>query len=383
MPGKNQFSRREVIKLAGMGLLSAVLSEACAPKKVAVVPEKPPVRPYRYFPMVKVSRDRIIRQAVGLRPFRPSGFVVRYERLGDKDIVHNYGHGGGGLTLSWGTSHIAVEKAIPLRHRSCAVIGCGAVGLATARLMQLKGCDVTIYAKDLPPNTTSNVAAGQWSPFTVFDPDSITTDFFNEFIRASRLSYGYYRKLIGSYYGVSVAENFYFGDYPVELPDAVEELPELYGELTTLVSGQYPFNEPSCIMVKTMLIDSPTYLYAMMNDFRKDGGKIFVRNFDDTVELLALQEPLIINCTGLGSYYLFNDRELVPIKGQLIALITQPEVDYIILDERTGIYMIPRSDGVMLGGSRDYGDWSLVPDPTVTERIFTRQSEFWNRVPSV
>ena len=244
MQGKNQINRREMIKLAGMGLLSAVFSEACASKKITIGPEKPSVRPYRYFPMVKVSKDRIIRQPVGLRPFRPSGFVVRHERLGDKDIVHDYGHGGGGLTLSWGTAHIAVEQAIPLGHRSCAVIGCGAVGLATARLMQFKGYDVAIYAKDLPPYTTSNIAAGQWSPFTVFDADTITTDFFNEFIRASRLSYSYYRKLIGSYYGVSVVENFYFGDYPVELPDAIEELPELYGELKTLVPGQYPFNEP-------------------------------------------------------------------------------------------------------------------------------------------
>jgi D-amino-acid oxidase len=383
MQGKNQLSRREAIRLAGMGLLSAVFSGACASRKAAVVPEKPLLRPYRYFPLVKVSRDRITRVAVGLRPFRPSGFVVRYERLGDKDIIHNYGHGGGGLTLSWGTSHLAVEKAVPLGHGSCAVIGCGAVGLATARLMQFKGYDITIYAKDLPPYTTSNIAAGQWSPFTVFDPDSITTDFFNDFIRASRLSYGYYRRLIGSYYGVSVAENFYFGNYPVELPDAIEELPELYGKITTLVPGQYPFNEPACAMVKTMRIDSPTYLNAMMNDFRKDGGKIFVRNFGDKAELLTLHEPLVMNCTGLGSYFLFNDQELTPIKGELIVLIPQPEVDYIILDKRTGIYMIPRSDGVMLGGSTGYGEWSLVPDPDVTERIYTRQSEFWNVAPAV
>ncbi|HVY55433.1 MAG TPA: FAD-dependent oxidoreductase, partial [Thermodesulfobacteriota bacterium] len=376
MYGNDRIGRREAIKLAGLGLLTAALSGSCA-SRTAII-EKPPVKPYRDFPLVEVSRERIVRQAVGLRPFRPSGFVVRYERLGDKDIVHNYGHGGGGLTLSWGTSHLAVEKALPLGHRSSAVIGCGAVGLATARLLQFKGMTVTIYAKDLPPDTTSNVAAGQWSPFTVFDENNITTEFFNEFIRASRLSYSYYRKLIGPQYGVSVAENFYFGDYPVELPDAIGELPELYGELTTLVPGQYPFKEPSCVVVKTMLIDSPTYLNTMMSEFRKDGGRIVQRNFADTNELLTLNEPLIMNCTGLGSYFLFGDRELEPVKGQLIVLIPQPEIDYITLAKNSGIYMIPRSDGIMLGGSRDYGNWSMAPDPEVTERIFTKQSEFWN-----
>ena len=379
MPGNDWINRREAIRLTGLGLLTAALTGACAPKKVS----KPSVRPYRAFPMVDVSRDRIVRQAVGLRPYRPSGFVVRRDRIGDKDIVHNYGHGGGGLSLSWGTSHLAVEKALPLGHRSCAVLGCGALGLATARLMQFKGFAVTIYAKDLPPNTTSNVAAGQWSPFTVFDSGAITPAFYSEFLRASRLSYGYFRKLIGSYYGVRVADNFYFGDFPVELPDAIHELPDLYGKLTTLVPGQYPFDEPSCVTLRTMLIDSPTYLDALMSDFRKDGGKIYVRNFSETGELITLREPLIMNCTGLGSYFLFGDRELEPVKGQLIVLRPQPEVDYITLIKNAGIYMIPRSDGIMLGGSRDYGNWSMAPDPEVTERIFTRQSEFWNGLHAV
>src|SRR5437764_11381754 len=62
---------------------------------------------------VAVEENRIIRRVVGLRPFRPGGFVVRAEPLGDK-LVHNYGHGGGGVTLSWGTAELAAELAAPL-----------------------------------------------------------------------------------------------------------------------------------------------------------------------------------------------------------------------------------------------------------------------------
>src|SRR5215468_4884300 len=111
-------------------------------------------------PPVRVSADREIRTVAGLRPFRPSGFVVRPEKIGDLLVIHNYGHGGGGVTLSWGTARLAVDLVPPDHRGSVGVLGCGAVGLATARLLQESGRTVTIYAKDLPPNTTSNIAGG-------------------------------------------------------------------------------------------------------------------------------------------------------------------------------------------------------------------------------
>ena len=63
----------------------------------------------RHFAPVKVSRDRVIREVVGLRPYRAEGFVVDAGRVGHKLILHNYGHGGAGMTLSWGTASLAVD----------------------------------------------------------------------------------------------------------------------------------------------------------------------------------------------------------------------------------------------------------------------------------
>src|SRR5258707_14108102 len=106
------------------------------------------LNPDRHFEPVKVSRDRIIREVVGLRPYRPEGFRVEAERVGEKLLVHNYGHGGAGVTLSWGTASLAVDVlsepgAITTgsRRRSrsrnssrrFAVLGCGVNGLSTAR----------------------------------------------------------------------------------------------------------------------------------------------------------------------------------------------------------------------------------------------------------
>src|SRR2546428_9673368 len=79
----------------------------------------------RRFAKVKVSRERVIRTVVGLRPFRPSGFVVKTEKLDEKTVIHNYGHGGGGITLSWGTAQLAVEEALRSGQTKYAVLGCG------------------------------------------------------------------------------------------------------------------------------------------------------------------------------------------------------------------------------------------------------------------
>src|SRR5262249_45686446 len=123
--------RRHLLKLASLGALGG-LAPACATRAPkAVTPTAT-----RRFAKVDVAWDRIIRTVVGLRRFRPSGFVVQAEKLGSKTVVHNYGHGGAGITLSWGTAHLAVEEATKTRATRYAVIGCGAVGLATARLLQ-------------------------------------------------------------------------------------------------------------------------------------------------------------------------------------------------------------------------------------------------------
>src|SRR5437899_9204827 len=130
--------RREFLLVAGAPLATA-LAPACASRSRPLV-----VSPRRRFVPVKVSPDREIRTVVGLRPYRPSGFVVRADRIGDKVIVHNYGHGGGGMTMSWGTAHLAVELAAQSGERAYGVLGCGGVGLASARLLQRRGFDVTI-----------------------------------------------------------------------------------------------------------------------------------------------------------------------------------------------------------------------------------------------
>src|SRR5438309_7658905 len=102
-------------------------------------------RPPACTPLVPVIADqsRVIRTMAGLRPYRRQGFVVRQEQLGEKRLVHNYGHGGAGITLSWGTSKLATELGLQGHSGPVAVLGSGVVGLSTARLVQEAGFPVT------------------------------------------------------------------------------------------------------------------------------------------------------------------------------------------------------------------------------------------------
>ena len=324
----------------------------------------------RAFAPVLVSPDRVIRTVVGLRPFRPSGFVVRAEKMGEKIVIHNYGHGGGGMTLSWGTSQLAVEMLPAGAPSSVAVLGCGGVGLATARLLQRRGAAVTIYAKNLPPDTTSNISGAQWSPVSVFDDDRLTPAFRDQFARAARIAYRQYQNMLGDYYGVRWIPNYILSDQPIRnslVLGADSPIRDLYPESHDLAPGEHPFDAKYVQQFDTMLIEPPVYLNAMLRDFLIAGGKVVVREFEDVPAVLALPEPIVMNCTGLGAGKLFNDQEITPIKGQLTVLLPQPEVDYNVLAGR--LYMFPRRDGILLGGTHERGEWSLDPNLTAQKEI--------------
>jgi D-amino-acid oxidase len=53
--------------------------------------------------VLKIDKPTVLAERVGLRPFRKSGVRLERDRLRDgRMVIHNYGHGGSGFTLSWG-----------------------------------------------------------------------------------------------------------------------------------------------------------------------------------------------------------------------------------------------------------------------------------------
>ena len=105
---------------------------------------------------IRADLDRIFRITVCTRPFRAAGPRQDVERVGDKYVVHNYGHGGSGWSLPWGSADVVVRKAVATLaessgQRDVAVIGAGALGLTAALTAQRAGLKVTIYARERAP----------------------------------------------------------------------------------------------------------------------------------------------------------------------------------------------------------------------------------------
>ena len=336
---------------------------------------------------VKVSRDRIIREIVGLRPFRAEGFVVEAQRVGAKLLVHNYGHGGAGITLSWGTASQAVDlirgfSPAPVARsrrpapRRFAVIGCGVNGLSTAITLQRRYQDgpgtITIYAKDLPPNTTSNIAAGYWSPVSLYDSDAASTKFVEQMRSAARISNRAFQLLVGPAYGVRWLDIFTLHRTEVSLQGELPGGNDLYPQQMIHRDPANYFGVPIVRQYSSMMIESPVYLRALLRDFYAAGGRIVVKEFRSRDEVLRLPESVIFNCSGLGARQLFGDEKLIPVRGQLEVLLPQPEIDYGYIGPG---HMFPRSDGIFLGGTFDRDDWSLEVRRDQADRILTTHVE--------
>lgn len=367
--------------------------DACAPAAGAK-PQLTPKRPMFRLAPVNISYDRIIRTTIGLRPHRPSGFVLKADKLDAKTLIHNFGHGGSGMSLSWGTASMATDLAMPHTERKAAVLGSGVVGLTSARELQRHGFDVTIYAATVPPDTTSNMSLAGWTPTSGLVDNQLRTAAWDEQCRqAARLAYRRLQLLIGPRYGLTWVPHYQpMDNEPQPRGNNPNPLlpPELGGPRWTLGPGEHPFKTRYCVAWEEMRIEPSIYLDALMTDFLNGGGKVVIRKFDTPRDIAALSENVIVNCTGLGSKELFKDPDLVPLKGQLVVLVPQPEIHYGTsgagrqLPPDSGfVHMMPRSDGIILGGTSIRDNWSLDVEEKERQRVMDLHIELFNSMRGV
>lgn len=389
--------RRTLLKTGSMAALGLGLSGCAARTSQPASLTRPLTRPPIVLAPIRASWGRVIRTTVGLRPHRRSGFLLKAEKFDAKTVVHNYGHGGAGISLSWGTGALAADLALEQGDRRAAVLGSGAVGLAAARQLQRRGFDVTIYAMAVPPDTTSNMAYATFSPTSRLVSGPRTAAWEAQFKSAVEIAYRQLQLLVGPRYGISWLDSYStmealpstesaeegvsngFADDPQDRDgdarlDVVArtysaELPTyLRSDREILYPGEHPFQTPYASRRSSIRIEPSIYLDALVREFHLLGGRIVIRKFDTPRDLMSVSESVIVNCTGLGSLDLFSDEEVIPVKGQLTFLVPQPEVNY-------QWNCMPRSDGIALGSTGEWGVWTLEPNEEARQRIVERAIE--------
>jgi D-amino-acid oxidase len=241
------------------------------------------------------------------------------------------------------------------------VVGAGVIGLTTAVRLAEAGHEVAVIARDLPPETTSAVAAALWYPYRAEPPDLVLGWALQSFLT-------YSKDAVDPELGVHLVDGLElrrtFGE-----PWFIQALPDEAG-----------FNHFSDVpdgyvdgwQLRLPVIEPSTYLSKLVSRLEKLGGSI-----TRTVVTAFPDDALVVNCTGLGSRWLTGDQSITPIRGQVVRVEQVNDVDAWLLDqgdEATPVYVVPRSKDIVVGGTADIGDFDPQSHDEATTAIMSRAS---------
>jgi glycine/D-amino acid oxidase-like deaminating enzyme len=383
---------------------SAVLGSLNALGLAGCATAPPPARETVRLAPVRARADRIFDITVCTRPFRAAGPRLETEQLGDTLVVHNYGHGGSGWSLSWGSSTIAVRKAMASSPRAVAVLGCGVLGLTSAILAQRAGASVTIYARDLIWDARSFRATGSWTPDSRIALVSAAAPGFpalwEEMARTSFKTYREFLGLPGT--PVEWIDRYFLSDgpaagegagarrggatpAPLDFASYEDRIADLTPRFEPVALGATPFPTPIVRRSATMMFNIADLSHTLMSDFLAAGGRITRMEFHAPADLTRLEEKVVINCPGYGARALWGDESVTPVRGQIAWLIPQPEVNYSVIYRN--INMLPRRDGIVVqslegGDMRGYGETNETPDRAEAEHAVGILADLYSRFPA-
>jgi D-amino-acid oxidase len=340
--------------------------------------------------------DRIFRITVCTRPFRPAGPRQDVERVGDKFVVHNYGHGGSGWSLSWGSADVVVRKGAGGGKRAARSGGdwrwcagtdgsadCAAGGIEGDDLRPGEGALRAVGARDgLVDTGFADCACSAAAP-----------DFPAQWEAMARTSFAMYMSYIGAAgtpvewtdrYSLSDGEHRV--QYPGEGRDYVEYMDRI-ADLTPgfheLPPGTTPFPTKYVRRTTSLTFNVADYARQLMTDFLIAGGTIETREFHTPQELTTLPQRTIIDCTGYAARQLWSDESIVPVRGQIAWLIPQDGVTYGL--NYNGLNVLARRDGIVLmlnkaGEDAGWNDSTEVPDRATAEEAVGVLQELYGRM---
>ena len=250
------------------------------------------------------------------------------------------------------------------------VVGCGVIGLSVAVRLREAGLDTRILATELPPATTSGVAAALWYPYKAYPEDRVLLwgkRTFEVFEGLSGVPESGVRMREGlEIWRDSVPDPWWAGAVPGVRRCAKDELPPGYRDGHAFVAP---------------VIEMLVYLPYLMNRFAGAGGSVEKRTIS-SLEEPAREARVVVNCTGLGARELVGDTNMMPIRGQVVR-VSNPGLDRFVLDEANpeGVtYVVPRSGDCIVGGTAEEGAWNTEPDPAVAADILRRCAALESRL---
>jgi D-amino-acid oxidase len=245
-------------------------------------------------------------------------------------------------------------------HPPIFILGCGVSGLSSGIRLLEGGFEVTIVARDLPPNTTSNVAAAIWYPYNAFPQERV--------LAWGRVTLDeFYRLMDAPETGLSAVTLLEVFGQPT--PDPWwRDVPRQFSRM-----AEPPPGYQDGYVVEVPLIETPKYMRYLMERFEGAGGRIEQRAVSTLAELIG-DNRLVVNCAGLGAREVAGDEALYPIRGQIIRVKRPADVRCWLGGEESSelLYIIPRSEDCILGGTGQEGDWTLDADPETAEAILQR-----------
>jgi glycine/D-amino acid oxidase-like deaminating enzyme len=377
---------------------SSALAQTAAPAVAANdSPPQPGFATRQPLAPVLARPERIIDVSVCTRPFRAQGPRIEAQRLGHQTIIHNYGHGGSGWSLSWGSAQAAVQLALATREKRLAVVGCGAIGLTTAVVAQRHGLKVRIYCKERPPEVRSSAATGVWSPGSrVVAAEHATPAFTQRWEAMARHSFRMYQSLLGlADQPVEWHEGYVLFDGRPESPNGegaggnhraepdypqlAPLLADLYAPSQPITRAEHPFKVAHVRRYNQLVFNLPAYSRLLMEDFFRMGGEMLQREFASPRQFAGLRERTVVNATGYGARALLGDDSVIPVRGQTARLIPQPEVTYGLDYRGHNVTMVPRRDGLLVQaqGPDDFGSEGIAPDREASVAAVRRLAELF------
>jgi D-amino-acid oxidase len=247
------------------------------------------------------------------------------------------------------------------------VIGAGISGLTTAIVLLEAGYEVQIFTDKLPGKTTSAVAAAIWLPYEVQPKEKVN--------HWSLRSYKRFETLCNRpESGVSMVDLTTL----IQIEDDAwwkDALPP--GKIRKASAAELPEKFPLGYILIVPMIETPIYLAYMLRQFQEAGG-VITKQKADSLAPFTTDDNIVVNCAGLGSRELVQDKSMYPIQGQIVKAMPQVDAKYIVAEFTFGeartelAYVFPRKDCLVLGGTAVKGAGSTEPDPLVSEGIVKR-----------